>query len=363
MNRTLIIKIAVVFLIVVLGGVWLTTKDSKKNEVVVSELAKITSGDHIKGDEDATVKLIEYGDFQCPSCKSYYPIVRQLAADYPGKLVLIFRHYPLTNIHRNAFRAAMAAEAAGKQGKFWEMHDKLFESQSEWSELGSPVEKFGEYAKGLKLDADKFAKDLFDEGLDQKVKGDLRTGNSLSVSGTPTFYINGQKIGLPGGLAQFKLIIDGELAKFPEAAQKTHEHFDFVLFEDGLKIDLTKEEFMEKNDKIHMHDLNAEVVHIHRKGATLGEFVTSVRTKEFKDVKLAVNGSEVVGDWKKYEPKDLDRVVLVMGNVTTGVLNKASTTVTDKACIYSEKCPERGKPPTENCVGGLDTDCVDDNLD
>ena len=91
--------------------------------------------DRVKGNEEAGVVLIEYSDFQCPACGSYYPIVKALSEEFPEELLIVYRHYPLTNIHPNAFSAAKASEAAANQGKFWEMHDMLFERQAEWANL------------------------------------------------------------------------------------------------------------------------------------------------------------------------------------------------------------------------------------
>lgn len=162
--------------------------------------------DWIKGAPltDSGVTLIEYSDFQCPACGAYYPLVKQIIKDFPN-LTVVYRHFPLAQ-HGNARIAAQAAEAAGKQGKFWEMHDLLFDNQRFWSEEKNAESIFKTYAQKLALDMDKFKAD-FDSGeVKNKIEADVQSGTA-QINGTPTFFLNNQKIENPQSYEQFKKII------------------------------------------------------------------------------------------------------------------------------------------------------------
>ncbi len=141
------------------------------------------------------VSLVEFSDFQCPACRASQPMVEQVLADFGSEVELVFRHYPLTGIHKNAMAAAVAAEAADQMGAFWEYHDTLFEKQDEWAELDDPEEKFVEYAKDLGLDEVRFGEWLDSGEMAGLVQKDVTDGNSLGVNATPTFFVNGVKVG------------------------------------------------------------------------------------------------------------------------------------------------------------------------
>ena len=165
-----------------------TGQVNKTEEIVISNT------DHVRGAQDGKVTLVEFGDFQCPACGAYESLVRKVMADNPTTLKVVFRHFPLTQIHQNALLAAKATEAAGLQGKFWEMHDILYENQKDWS-LGLNARDFlMEYAKNLKLDTAKFSADLNSPALEEKILAEYKEGNKLGVQGTPTFFINGKKL-------------------------------------------------------------------------------------------------------------------------------------------------------------------------
>lgn len=160
---------------------------------VAQQPVNVVDSDWMKGNSQAEATLIEYGDFQCPACATYYPMTKQLLQDYPENLRIVYRHFPLPS-HRNAYPAALAAEAAGNQGKFWEMHDILFEKQDEWSNLANPKEKFLEYATELGLDLDKFESFYESDEAKNSADADTLSGNNLGVNATPTFYLNGRKL-------------------------------------------------------------------------------------------------------------------------------------------------------------------------
>lgn len=171
----------------------------------------ITASDWKRGDTSSPVIVLEYGDFQCPACGAYYPLVKQAEVEYGDRVQFIFRHFPLTQLHKNALLAAKAAEAAGKQGKFWDMHDKLYENQTAWSELDTAQDVFVGYARDLSLDIALFQKDLSDGDIAKKIQDSYNSGLKFAVSGTPTFFIDGKKIDNPQGYAELSALIKSEL--------------------------------------------------------------------------------------------------------------------------------------------------------
>ncbi len=171
------------------------------------------SPEWVRGNPDAKVFLVEYLDFQCPACRAYSGIVKQLLADFPNDLKVGYLHFPLTSIHQNALPSAVAVEAAGTQGKFWEMSDLLFDNQSSWAAIEASEETFGFYAKQLGLDVSKFKTDLHSPDLKAKVMAQQSAGLKMGLAGTPTFYLNGKKIENPRDYYAFKGLIEKELNK------------------------------------------------------------------------------------------------------------------------------------------------------
>ncbi|HWS53772.1 MAG TPA: thioredoxin domain-containing protein [Pyrinomonadaceae bacterium] len=151
---------------------------------------------HSVGPETAPVTLEEFGDFQCPPCGRMHPLVQEIEKDYGDRLRFVYRHFPLQQLHKNAFSAARAAEAAGMQGKFWEMHDLIFDNQLQWAESPEPRNIFNDYARRLGLSVEKFQSDMARQDVADRVMADYQRGNSLGVTGTPTFFVNGRE--LPG---------------------------------------------------------------------------------------------------------------------------------------------------------------------
>ena len=142
--------------------------------------------DHIQGNEENSITLVEYGDFECPYCGEAYPIVKEIQKIKGDVLRFVFRNFPLSEMHQYALHAAYAAEAAGKQSKFWEMHDLLFENQENLDDKDLRL-----YAEELSLDMNKFAKDMDSDDIAKKVQEDIIGGIKSGVNGTPTFFING----------------------------------------------------------------------------------------------------------------------------------------------------------------------------
>lgn len=167
----------------------------------------VTEQDHVRGTVGGKVTLVEFGDLQCPACAAYEPIVRQVTADNAGTLQFVFKHFPLTQIHPNALLSAKATEAAALQGKFWEMHDILYDKQTEWSGTLNARDLMVGYAGTLGLDTAKFTEDLSNKSIEEKIIAEYREGVSLGVQGTPTFFVNGKKIENPSSVEAFNAII------------------------------------------------------------------------------------------------------------------------------------------------------------
>jgi protein-disulfide isomerase len=148
----------------------------------------VSTKDHIQGNPEAIIELVEYGDSQCPYCGRAYPIIKIIQERLRDDLKFVFRHFPLSEIHEYAKTAVVAAEAAAKQGEFWLMHDIIFENQTSLSELAL----LG-FAKMTGLDIKRFENVLNNEKLIQKVEEDFESGLLSGVNGTPTFFINGKK--------------------------------------------------------------------------------------------------------------------------------------------------------------------------
>jgi protein-disulfide isomerase len=190
-------KILTAILVVVVGGMIalfaIANKPTDSGPAPVGDKTKIIR-DNSHKEGTGPVQLVEFGDYQCPACGAAYPNVQKLLQDYNGKITFYFRNFPLDSIHKNARIGAEAAEAAGAQGKYFEMHDKLYESQKDWSEDADPTDKLVGYAKDLGLDTDKFKNALADEQYKSVIDQDVADGTALNINATPTFFINGTQV-------------------------------------------------------------------------------------------------------------------------------------------------------------------------
>ena len=148
---------------------------------------------HIRGNPDAAVTLEEYGDFQCPPCGMVAAFLGQIEKEYDSRLRVVFRNFPL-HMHEHAREAAIAAEAAGLQGRFWQMHDVLYREQETWSKAPNARELFESYAGTIGLDLDQFRKDMDGEKARARVDADRQRGESLGIQLTPTLFINNQPV-------------------------------------------------------------------------------------------------------------------------------------------------------------------------
>ncbi len=146
------------------------------------------------------VVLTEFADLQCPACKLYEPTLKTIREKYSDQVQIVFKHFPLAPTpHKNALVAAYASEAAANQGKFWDMHDKLYDAQDEWGEQADPKDKFVSYASAIGLNVDQFKKDYDGEAGKAGIERDKALGTSISLKGTPSFFINGVAFDTTGG--------------------------------------------------------------------------------------------------------------------------------------------------------------------
>ncbi len=194
--RHMQIKSIVMFVVVTIGlllgvGALLVNfgNSAPENKIITDVAGEMRL---VKGEGE--IVLVEFSDLQCPACQSVQAPLKQILSKYEGKVKLVYRHYPLNSIHKNADIASRASEAAHLQGKFWEMHDTLFEKQREWEKLGDPREKFAEYATALGLDATKFLADIESQEVKDKVAIDLLAATNYRLSGTPSFFVNGESV-------------------------------------------------------------------------------------------------------------------------------------------------------------------------
>lgn len=179
-----------------------STIDPNSTESAPQELV-LSEGKLFRGPADAKVTIVEFSDFQCPSCKAVEPLLKQVLAKYPNDVRLVYRHYPLVSIHQYAQIAAQASEAAAEQGKFWEFHDVLFEKQEAWSKLSSEsqvIDAFVEYAGQLGIDTTKFRERIAADEVRKRVLADVADSQKLNLSGTPSLFVNNKRVPAPGQL-------------------------------------------------------------------------------------------------------------------------------------------------------------------
>jgi len=181
---------------------------------------------HVIGLGKDGVSLVEYGDFQCPYCGEYFSTVKQIQQEYNSQITFQFVNFPLTSLHPNAFAGARAAEAANLQGKYWPMHDLLYEENqiyynsndtaSTWISSSNPLTDFDTYAKQLGLNVSKFNSDYASTEVNNLINADMAKGNKLGVDATPTFYLDGKEIQVDNTVTAFQKQINAAIA------QKTH---------------------------------------------------------------------------------------------------------------------------------------------
>ena len=198
---TLLVLIAIIF------GAFVFTKN--KDSANTNGGSKSKPTEHILGSKSSGVVLVEYGDFQCPACKQYFPVVEQIIEKYKDQIEFQFRNFPLVQIHQNAFAAHRSAEAADKQGNFWEMYRLLYQGQDSWANAGNPATVFEEYAKQLNLNTEQFKTDSASQETNDKINADIAEGKKFNISGTPGFVLEGKLLEEnPRSFEEFVKLID-----------------------------------------------------------------------------------------------------------------------------------------------------------
>ena len=191
---------AVVFVIIKLS-----TPPETTVAITLSHI-EITPEDWVKGQTGSKAVLVEYSDFECPACGAYYPVLKKLYRDFGNRMQFVYRHFPLKQ-HLHAELAARAAEAAGRQGKFWEMHDLIFEGQIAWTSQSHPEETFIGYARKLGLDLERYRKDLESPEVQKAIENDRESVDRDNLEGTPTFFLNGVMIQNPRSYDEFRKLL------------------------------------------------------------------------------------------------------------------------------------------------------------
>lgn len=203
-----------VLAVIMLGFVGLVMFSSKDKAPESSSAAGWDGSNNVYGKLDSPVTLTEFVDFQCEACYAYYPYVKQLKEQYKDRVKFQVRYFPITSGHQFAMLAAKNAEAAARQGKFWEMHDKLFENQKTWEQTKDPTSLFDQYAQSIGLNMEQFQSDRKSSDVNSVVGKDLKAVKELGGDGTPTFVLNGEKIKNPGPtLEALSKVLDDALAK------------------------------------------------------------------------------------------------------------------------------------------------------
>jgi protein-disulfide isomerase len=215
--------IVLVTVVVIIAGAYSggTSSNNASSTFVATAAPAITPADWSEGNPNAKVSLIEYGDFECPACGEYYPVVEQLVQNYSSTVRFVFRNFPLYTVHPFAGISAQAAEAAGLEGgtaKYWAMNGILYTKQSEWS-LNSALtpqqvlsQYLDGYAQSIGLDVNAFNVDLNATSVMQKIQTDVAGGTAAQIDHTPTFFVNLKQIPNPTGLSDFETVLNAAIA-------------------------------------------------------------------------------------------------------------------------------------------------------
>lgn len=210
--------VVVVIAVVAIAAIASNGAPTSSSSFIATTVPPITSADHVTGDATSSVSVIEYGDFECPACGEWEPLMEQMRATYGSRVEFVFRNFPLYQIHPFAMIGAQAAEAAALQGQYWQMHDLLYKDQAQWTANTSlsPAQVisqfFDGYAQSLGLNVTQFDTDINSSSVQARVQRDLSSGNAAQINHTPTFFVNLTQIPNPDGLAQFEQILDQALA-------------------------------------------------------------------------------------------------------------------------------------------------------
>jgi protein-disulfide isomerase len=199
--KNLPLLIATIFgTLAIIIGVAVMFSNSSSQPATADRTALESNTQLVKGPESAKVTIVEFSDLQCPACRAVQPLINSVVEQYPDDVRLIYRHFPLLDIHPNAMLAAQASEVAADEGKFWEMHDLLFQRQDEWANIRDNqalIDQFGEYAQQIQIDKQILVEKIQTDDIKNRVMNDMALGSQLRVNATPTIYVNGQQLSAP----------------------------------------------------------------------------------------------------------------------------------------------------------------------
>jgi len=203
----------IVILIVIITLGYFGFKNKKEKIVPITQDNQEEIIGWQRGNLESKVKLVEWSDFQCPACYYYFSILKELDNRFGDQILFEYRNFPLKQIHRNAMMAAISTEAAGVQNKFWEMYDKLFENQKDWSNMNKTKfeQTLAGYAEEIGLDVEKFKFDLVSKEIADKVEASYKFAIKNKIDSTPTFFLNDNKINNPRTIDEFSKIIQDKL--------------------------------------------------------------------------------------------------------------------------------------------------------
>lgn len=216
--------IAVIAVVAIIGGAVIISNNKDEGSNTTGAPSQ-----NYYGQEEGVITVVEYADFECPACGSFFPIVSQVKEEFKDQIRFEFRHFPLVQIHQNAQAAHRASQAAANQGKFWEMHDLLFQNQQTWNgqATANPAGIFEGYARQIGLDMTQYQADVNSSDVLATINADIALGKEVNVTGTPTFVIDGKKIEDTNSLASvesFSSAIQAAIdAKSGEASETTDE--------------------------------------------------------------------------------------------------------------------------------------------
>lgn len=207
------IVVAIVIIFLLAKGLYKKNEDKVSSNTNQASILLIKDNDWVTGNKNAKVTIVEYLDFECEACSAYYPLVSQIKDEYKDSILFSARYFPLPG-HKNSRTSAHAVEAAGKQGKFWEMYSILLTKQSEWGEQPSANQDlFEKYAVEAGVNIEQWKKDVISPEVAKRVEDSYKEAVALNLQGTPSFFLNGEKIENPNGYEPFKSLIEKELKK------------------------------------------------------------------------------------------------------------------------------------------------------
>jgi protein-disulfide isomerase len=192
----------IIIALIIIGLVAASKKHPTTSEVAIPLPTPVTSADWIRGNPNAPVTMVEYADFECPACQAYYPVIEQVFDASSSTVRMVFREFPLPQ-HADAIPAAKAAEAAGNQGKFWDMFGLIYANGPDWDTLADPTSVFVGYAQKLGLNISQFTSDMNSAVIAKKISDSVTVGTAAGIDATPTFFLNGHRIQNPESYDEF----------------------------------------------------------------------------------------------------------------------------------------------------------------